>query len=125
MAEATIFVVTDADDLSDLLRMLRREGYRVIGTGDCESAQYMLRELRPDILITDFPELYLGHDQGLVRCLVDRRIHAQSKTVALLRDDDPKMIERATAEGFHQVYVRPVKGPTLLPVVRRLLANGG
>ncbi|HEX6588809.1 MAG TPA: hypothetical protein VF039_07285 [Longimicrobiales bacterium] len=125
MAEPTIFVVTDADDLTDLLRMLRREGYQVIGTGDCESAQYMLQELRPDLLITDYPELLLGRDQGLVRCLVDRGIHARSTTLALLREEDAAVIEGARGEGFHEVYVRPVKGATLLPVVRRLLGADG
>jgi len=54
MANETILVVDDEEDILELLRYtFAREGYRVYGAGTGEKALALARELSPDIMVLD------------------------------------------------------------------------
>ena len=119
MSEKTVFVVSDSDDLQHVLRMLRNDGFRAIGVGDCESAERILESIGPvaDLVITDYPRLHLPGAPDRCRCA--KPYHKSRRTLALISDNDLRPV--ALAEGYHEVYVRPVAGPAFLPVVRDLV----
>src|SRR5690349_24702686 len=54
MSDRRILVVDDEPDMvENCTRILRRAGYRVLGTGDPERALSMIESERPDVLLTD------------------------------------------------------------------------
>lgn len=54
MANETVLVVEDEEDILELLRhTFTREGYRVFGAGTGEKALALAKELSPDILVLD------------------------------------------------------------------------
>lgn len=121
MEPPLIVVAVDDDDLQELKRILSAAGYVVIGVSDAESAAYILETVaEADLVITEFPTLRMGGGT-MVELLCGGRAPSQCRTLALIRDYRSGLAAAAAAEGFTEVYARPVVPATLLPVVERLL----
>jgi len=87
MPEKTIFVVEDEEDIRELIHYhLKREGYRVEGTGDGQEALKMIARKIPDLIVLD---LMLPGLDGLEIC---RTLKKEPRTAGI-------PIIMATAKG--------------------------
>jgi len=113
---ATILLVEDyAATREGFARLLRHSGYVVLTAGDVATAQQLLADGTPDLLITD---VRLDAYNGLqLIAMAPRRIRAM-----VITGYDDRSIEADARRLGAEYYVKPIVPSTCLEIVRRLLA---
>jgi DNA-binding response OmpR family regulator len=100
------------------------DAYRVEIAEDPEAVMYMLRKLRPQILLLDFT---LEHFQSNGKTTIDflkkiKKKYRDLKVMMLLDDEEKEHEESVQAFGADSVLYKPVKNKHLLRNVRKLSA---
>jgi DNA-binding NarL/FixJ family response regulator len=114
---ATILVVDDhAATREGFARLFRHSGYVVLTAGDVATAQQLLAEAAPDLLITD---VRLDAYNGLqLIAMAPQRIRA-----VVLTGYADRSIEADARRLGAEYYVKPIAPSTCLEIVKRLLAS--
>ena len=124
MAETTVLVVDDEEDIRELVELnLEREGYRVVS---CETGEQALEDVRsgkPELIVLD---LMLPGIDGLEVC---RRLKADAGTcdipiVMLTAKDDEADIVAGLELGAEDYVTKPFSGKVLVARIRRILRRG-
>jgi CheY-like chemotaxis protein len=121
-----ILVVDDDPTSRKLLRVtLETEGYVVRAVGDAELALLTVREVVPQLIVTD---LYLPGMSGLT---LIRRLQAEPSMrgipiiVVTVADFDDELTRHALDAGAAVCYVKPIRPATFVRLVRAVVAAGG
>jgi DNA-binding response OmpR family regulator len=113
---ATILLVEDcAATREGFARLLRHSGYVVLTAGDVATAQRLLEDATPDLLITD---VRLDAYNGLqLIAMAPRRIPAM-----VITGYDDRSIEADARRLGAEYYVKPIVPSTCLATIRRMLS---
>jgi len=121
-SQRSILVVeSDPFDLSDMVRLLERAGYRVATAAAFAEAKHLLASGSPDLLITG---LRLGPYNGLHLVLRSRTDHPTMAAIVVSRFADPVL--EAEAHRQHADYLlRPMPDDDFLGAIDRSLYPHG
>ena len=126
MTEIVAPLVLLVDDFEDgralYAECLRLCGYRVVEAGDGRSAVSLVRELRPDIVVTDLA-LPVLDGCAVIRELKSDAAVCDIPVVALTGGTTARHVERAREAGCDAFLAKPCPADALLAVVRELLAR--
>jgi two-component system, OmpR family, alkaline phosphatase synthesis response regulator PhoP len=121
MANETILVVEDEEDIRELLKYnLEKEGYQVFGAGTGEEALRAVRDRRPDLILLD---LMLPGIDGLEVC---RRVRGEAQTqplpiIMLTAKGEEADIVTGLELGADDYIVKPFSPRVLLARLRAAL----
>lgn len=124
MGKTKILIAEDNPDSQQLLQMiLESEGFIVTTASDGEKAIDILREIKPDILVTD---LLLPTVSGgdLIRHVRSTAELAQMPIVVISAYGDSYESD-ALAAGANVVLKKPLDSDVLVSAIKRLKASGG
>ncbi|MDR7276590.1 response regulator [Catenuloplanes atrovinosus] len=114
---AKVLVVDDEPDLRFVhRRILGRAGHDVTEAGDGAAALRTVRELRPDLVVTDMMMPVMGGDELI------RRLRADPATA-----DIPILVisgDWQLASGADAVLAKPCRGQDLINATESLLQRG-
>jgi len=124
MSRRTILLVEDHADIREAIRLLLTlEGYEVVAAEDGISAICLLRQCRPDLILTDLmmPEM---DGRELIRCVRELDRLSALPIVAFSAFPGPHL-EEAVRCGANAALRKPDNLPDLAAAVARALGGSG
>ena len=127
MAQATILVVDDEQEICELTRsFLTKHNYRVFTANSQDEALNIVNKERPQIILLD---MRLGPDSGIDVLRKIRQIDMAIKVIMVTGMDDEKSIIEAKAEGADDYIIKPFTAGFLRDIIAekaaKLANNGG
>lgn len=121
--DSRVLIVDDSADVRELLTVLLTQyGVKVVAVASAEEALAAVKELRPDVLVSDIgmPDMDGYELIRQVRTLQDLRCR-RLPAVALTAHARPEDRQAALASGYHMHIPKPVEPIDLLTSVANLL----
>lgn len=113
----TILVAQQEDyDREAMVTLLDRGSLRVMGAKDGRDALKLIKEFKPEILVTD---VALDHVDGVELIRQGRDFNEEMKVVVAFGPYDPKRLFRAVEEGAEACIALPADGAKLRRAVMR------
>jgi DNA-binding NarL/FixJ family response regulator len=123
LASRTAVIVDDHPLWLDALQhLLERLELRVVGRAtDRDTAERLVDEHRPDLLIADYNTIGNGEgtDAPTNALLLARQVNPEAKCIVLSEGDDPKDRERAFASGAAAFCVKRAEPDDLAAAIRQ------
>jgi two-component system chemotaxis response regulator CheY len=118
----TILTVDDSVTMRDMLRMVLVEaGFDVVQAVDGVNGLEMVREARPDAIITDINMPRLD-GFGLIEKVREDPDHRATPILVLTTESDPERRDRARRAGATGWIVKPFNPTKLVDAVRRVVS---
>jgi CheY-like chemotaxis protein len=115
-----LLLVSDPIVRTVLKETLENEGYTVVATGDLGTAVDLLKQWRPDLLITrSYVQSLTGHDAAIY--LRERHLSLRVLIVGGFLDDT-RLQNREALQGF-AVFPKPYSSDELLQKVKEVLST--
>lgn len=121
MKKSIIMVVDDDESILHLSRLvLEKEGYHVLTALSAEEARGLMKELLPELVITDL--VMEPTEDGFEFIEKLRASHPNLPVFVLSSLDHRRCLEHAAALGVREYVVKPFRHVDLLKKVRDALA---